>query len=69
MLAMPVVTTILICNVALGILARVAPQLSIFSVGFSVTLIVGMLMMMVSLPYMAAPLERALSAPLWMQAR
>jgi flagellar biosynthetic protein FliR len=69
MLAMPVVTTILICNIALGVLARIAPQLSIFSVGFALTLSVGMLMLMVSLPYLAAPLERALSSPLWLQAR
>ena len=41
-LALPVVTALLIVNLALGILTRAAPQLNIFAVGFPITLMVGM---------------------------
>lgn len=57
-LALPVVAGLLIVNVALGILTRAAPQLNLFGVGFPVTLAVGFLMLALSLPYMAVPLER-----------
>ncbi len=67
LLSLPIVVVLLIVNLALGVMARVAPQLSIFSVGFSLSLIVGLLMLWVALPYFAAPFERLLSTPLWAQ--
>jgi flagellar biosynthetic protein FliR len=57
-LAMPVVAGLLITNIALGILTRAAPQLNLFGVGFPVTLTVGFLMLALTLPYLAVPLER-----------
>lgn len=57
-LALPVVAGLLITNIALGILTRAAPQLNLFGVGFPVTLTVGFLMLALSLPYLAVPLER-----------
>lgn len=68
-LALPVITAILLVNVSLGVMARVAPQLSVFSVGFSLTLIVGLVMLYWLLPYFAQPLEQQLSTPLWIRAR
>jgi flagellar biosynthetic protein FliR len=65
LLSLPVVVVLLIVNISLGIMARIAPQLSIFSVGFSLSLVVGLLVLWVSLPYFAAPFERYLSTPLW----
>jgi flagellar biosynthetic protein FliR len=65
LLSLPVIIVLLIVNIALGIMARVAPQLSIFSVGFSLSLVIGLLVIWVSLPYFAAPFERYLSTPLW----
>jgi flagellar biosynthetic protein FliR len=65
LLSLPVVIVLLIVNITLGIMARVAPQLSIFSVGFSLSLVVGLLVLWASLPYFAAPFEHYFSTPLW----
>ena len=68
-LALPIITAILLVNISLGIMARVAPQLSIFSVGFALTLFVGLVMLYWLLPYFTTPLEQYLSTPLWMKSR
>jgi flagellar biosynthetic protein FliR len=47
LLALPMVAALLIINLAMGILNRVAPQLTVFSVGFPATLFVGMLLLTV----------------------
>ena len=57
-LALPVVAALLITNIALGILTRAAPQLNLFGVGFPITLSVGFLMLALTVPYLAMPLER-----------
>ena len=57
-LALPIVAALLITNVGLGILARSAPQLNLFGIGFPVTLMVGFAMLAVTVPYMGAPLTR-----------
>jgi flagellar biosynthetic protein FliR len=57
-LALPVVAALLITNIALGILTRAAPQLNLFGVGFPITLSVGFLMLALTVPYLAVPLER-----------
>ena len=61
-LSMPVITALLIANLALGILTRAAPQLNLFSIGFPVTLLSGYLMLAVTLPYWSRPLLTALQA-------
>lgn len=58
LLALPLITAVLIANLAMGVLARVAPQLNIFAVGFPVTLTAGFAVLMFSLPYFGAALER-----------
>jgi len=68
-LAMPVIVAILVCNLALGVMARVAPQLSIFNVGFALTLMVGLFMISMLLPVLGGPLERMFSEPMWIRAR
>jgi flagellar biosynthetic protein FliR len=50
MLALPLIATLLVINLAMGILNRVSPQFSIFSVGFPITLLVGMIMLQVLMP-------------------
>jgi len=60
-LALPVVTALLIVNLALGILTRAAPQLNIFAVGFPITLMVGIVMLMLSLPYFIPVMEQLLT--------
>lgn len=58
MLALPLIAALLIANISLGVLARIAPQLNIFAVGFPVTMVSGFAVLMLSLPYMGAALER-----------
>ncbi|MEW6164209.1 MAG: flagellar biosynthetic protein FliR [Pseudomonadota bacterium] len=58
LLALPLITTLLIANLAMGVLARVAPQLNIFAVGFPVTLLSGFVVLMFSIPYLGAALEK-----------
>ncbi|HEY8219440.1 MAG TPA: flagellar biosynthetic protein FliR [Methylobacter sp.] len=50
LLAMPVIASLLLVNVIFGVAARAAPQLQIFSVGFPVTLMLGMLLVWKTLP-------------------
>ena len=59
MLAWPVVVSLLITNIALGILARVAPQLNIIAIGFPVTMVIGFAALYVSMSYLSTPLQRA----------
>ena len=47
LLALPLVGSLLIINLALGILNRSAPQLTVFNIGFPTSLIVGLILMMV----------------------
>jgi len=60
-LSLPIVTALLITNIALGVLTKAAPQLNIFGIGFPITMAVGLGMMFVSLPYMIKPFIKTLS--------
>lgn len=59
-LALPFLAVMLLTNVVLGVLARVAPQLNIFAVGFPLTLGVGLISLFLLLPYLQSPLRAAL---------
>ncbi len=59
-IALPLVGMLLFVNLVLGVISRVAPQISIFSVGFPLTLSVGLIGMLVTLPLMDAPFTLAL---------
>ncbi|MEQ1622603.1 MAG: flagellar biosynthetic protein FliR [Methylococcales bacterium] len=50
LLAMPLMISLLLINISFGVAARAAPQLQIFSVGFPVTLMLGLLLMWLTLP-------------------
>ncbi|MGV6852444.1 MAG: flagellar biosynthetic protein FliR [bacterium] len=50
LIALPLLTSILMVNLAFGIVTRAAPQLNIFAVGFPVTLLVGFVLMVVNWP-------------------
>jgi flagellar biosynthetic protein FliR len=56
-LSLPMVAALLITNVALGILTRAAPQLNLFGIGFPITLGVGLLVIAMTLPYLAMPMQ------------
>ncbi len=58
LLALPLIAALLVANIALGVLARIAPQLNIFAVGFPVTIVAGFMVLTLSMPYFGAALER-----------
>ncbi len=49
----PVLAALLITDVAFGVVSRVVPQLNIFAVGFPVKVVVAMLVVAASLPFVA----------------
>lgn len=61
MLSLPMLSALLIVNIAMGILTRAAPQLNLFAVGFPLTLSAGFVVLAMSLPYMLPPMTRLLS--------
>ena len=48
----PVAVTLVVVNIALAFMARVAPQMNVFVVGFPLQIAVGLIMLIVSLPLM-----------------
>jgi flagellar biosynthetic protein FliR len=44
-IALPVLTALMLVNIAFGVVSRAAPQINIFAVGFPITLIFGLLLM------------------------
>ncbi len=63
-IALPLVTMLLFVNLVLGAISRVAPQINIFAIGFPITLSVGLLGLLFTLPALQTPftmtLERVL---------
>jgi flagellar biosynthesis protein FliR len=59
-ISLPVLAAVLISNIVLGILARAAPQLNVMSIGFSITIGVGLWILWVSLPYFIAGIDGAI---------
>ncbi len=49
-MALPVVAALLVVNLAFGVLARTSPQLNVFSIGFPTALLVGLALLLVTLP-------------------
>ena len=59
-IALPLVAMLLFVNLVLGIVSRVAQQMNIFSIGFPITLSVGLLGVLLTLPLMQMPFTMAL---------
>jgi flagellar biosynthetic protein FliR len=59
-IALPLVGMLLFVNLVLGVISRVAPQISVFSVGFPITVTVGLIGMLLTLPLMERPFTLAL---------
>lgn len=49
LLILPAIAALLVVNIAFGVMTRAAPQLNIFSIGFPLTLVMGMVIFWVSL--------------------
>lgn len=60
LMALPAVTTLLIVNVALGIIMRASPQFNVLSIGFPVTLMIGFVVMLMTLPVVVPQFVQAL---------
>lgn len=58
LLALPLVVAMLITNIALGILVRVAPQLNLLAIGFPVTILLGFSSLLLSLSYLSMPIQQ-----------
>lgn len=63
-IALPLVSMLLFVNLVLGIISRVASQMNIFSIGFPITLGVGLLGLLFTLPLMQTPFTHALEVML-----
>ena len=59
-IALPLVTMLLFVNFVLGAISRVAPQINIFAIGFPVTLGVGLLGLLLTLPALSTPFTMTL---------
>ena len=63
-IALPMLGMLMFTNLALGIVSRVAPQMNVFSIGFPITLGVGLVGIAVTLPMLDRPftalMERAI---------
>jgi len=59
-IALPLVGMLLFVNLVLGIISRVAAQMNIFAIGFPITLGVGLVGVLITLPLMEAPFTMAL---------
>ncbi|MBK7059484.1 MAG: flagellar biosynthetic protein FliR [Rubrivivax sp.] len=59
-IALPLIAMLLMVNLVLGLISRVASQINVFSVGFPITLSVGLLGMLMTLPALEQPFTMAL---------
>jgi flagellar biosynthesis protein FliR len=59
-IALPLVSMLLFVNLVLGVISRVAPQMNVFSIGFPITLGVGLLGVLFTLPMMQRPFTMAI---------
>ncbi|SFR59166.1 flagellar biosynthetic protein FliR [Thiomicrospira sp. ALE5] len=64
LVALPAITALLLINISFGVITRAAPALNIFAVGFPVTLLAGLVMLMfitpMVLPHLQEMLHRAI---------
>ena len=59
-IALPLIAMLLFVNLVLGIISRVAQQMNVFAIGFPITVSVGLLGVLLTLPMMEAPFTMAL---------
>lgn len=64
-IALPMIAMLLFTNLVLGVISRVSPQMNIYAIGFPVTVSIGLVGLLLTLPMMEMPftvaLERMLS--------
>lgn len=62
LISIPVLASLLIVQVAFGVMMRAAPQLNIFAIGFPISLILGFIFIYISLPLFADQFSNLMSA-------
>jgi len=65
-MVLPAVTALLVVNIAFGVMTRAAPQLNIFSIGFPLTLVLGMVIVWISMADILAHYQELASEALIM---
>ena len=64
LIALPAVVALVIVNLALGVVTRAAPQLNLFGVGFTITLMAGFFVLLVGLDGLMAGISSLISSAL-----
>jgi flagellar biosynthetic protein FliR len=59
-IALPLLAMLLFTNLILGVISRVAQQMNVFAIGFPITVSVGLIGVLLTLPLMQAPFTMAL---------
>jgi flagellar biosynthetic protein FliR len=55
--SLPIIVVLLILNLGLGIMSRIAPQMNVFAVGFPISLSIGLSALVLLLPYLERPMR------------
>jgi flagellar biosynthetic protein FliR len=66
LIAVPFLALILFVNLLLGVMSRVAPQLSLFSIGFPITIGAGLVLLAVGMPWLERPMTEGMTRLLTM---
>lgn len=61
LVAIPAILSLLIVSMSFGVMARVSPQLNIFSIGFPITLLMGIVIIYMTLPGVASQISDSLA--------
>jgi flagellar biosynthesis protein FliR len=64
LIALPAVIALIIVNLALGVITRAAPQLNLFGIGFTITLMAGFLVLIVGLDGLMAGVSSLIDSAL-----
>jgi flagellar biosynthetic protein FliR len=64
LIALPAMIALVIVNLALGVVTRTAPQLNLFGIGFTITLLCGFFVLIVGLDGIMASIYRLIDSAL-----
>jgi len=57
MIALPAMMTLLVKNMAMGVISRAAPSLNVFAVGFPAAMLVGFVSLVILMPSMTTGMQ------------
>ena len=64
LVALPAVIALIIVNLALGVITRAAPQLNLFNIGFTITMVAGFFVLIVGLDGLMAAISGLINSAL-----